>query len=524
MGDADAGKRFPSASTSGLEALLDLARAGGSRPLQAVLQAVADAVRSALGYATIVVNVYRPAWHDYEAVLVEGSAAAREALLGTTNSYTAFADVLMRPEFERVPGAFFLPEEHAGWTEITSYRSSDVQSDSPETWGAGDALLVALKATDDRPLGILSVDDPVSRLRPGNDELRLLVAVAAHAALALERAQDVAAARRHDEAVTALLALSSRLPDDASIERVLGEVCATAAPALGWNRAAGWLAGDGWLHPAAQRGHTQELPDLLCEAIEGFLPQGRGCAMVRRGDLGAAGDRFPASTRNGAGPLAWSDHLMLIALRRRDGDLDGLLVVDDPVDRLQPTAIRERELLLLADQAATAIALARRRERLAHLASHDALTDLRNRRDMVGTLDRLATRDAGVAVLLCDLDRFKTVNDRFGHETGDQVLQRFSALLRSHSRAGDLAIRFGGEEFCLLMPGTGLDGAVAVAERLRADTPASMAGLVDDQTVSIGIAAVDDRRTDATTLLAAADDALYRAKAAGRNRCLPMAS
>lgn len=166
------------------------------------------------------------------------------------------------------------------------------------------------------------------------------------------------------------------------------------------------------------------------------------------------------------------------------------------------------------------------RERAAELEQHalrDPLTGLGNRRLMAQQLPTLLAearhRGEPVSVALIDLDHFKGVNDRFGHAAGDAVLVRMAELLRANTRAGDLLVRLGGEEFLVVLVGTAAEAAREVMERLRhhlqqADWQAVAPGLM--VTLSAGLAStpacgVDDLRR-------AADEALYRAKRAGRNR------
>jgi diguanylate cyclase (GGDEF)-like protein len=143
-------------------------------------------------------------------------------------------------------------------------------------------------------------------------------------------------------------------------------------------------------------------------------------------------------------------------------------------------------------------------------------------------VDRALRRSEEVSVLLADLDHFKRVNDTWGHLAGDAVLAAVASELGGNLRTYDVAGRFGGEEFVVLLPGTGPVGAVTVAERLRTSiaglrvaVPAgddSGRGVLADQvTVSIGIAALPAQAQDLTGLLARADMALYAAKQAGRD-------
>jgi diguanylate cyclase (GGDEF)-like protein len=117
-----------------------------------------------------------------------------------------------------------------------------------------------------------------------------------------------------------------------------------------------------------------------------------------------------------------------------------------------------------------------------------------------------------------DLDRFKALNDRHGHQAGDEVLEAFATTLRRGVRASDFAGRWGGEEFVVLLPDTDLDGALQAAETMRASFDGMTIPTVTAHiTASLGVATLPDHADDGASLIRAADRALYRAKAAGRN-------
>ena len=121
-------------------------------------------------------------------------------------------------------------------------------------------------------------------------------------------------------------------------------------------------------------------------------------------------------------------------------------------------------------------------------------------------------------VLVCDLDDFKQINDRYGHDTGDLVLARFAEILREQTRETDIAVRLGGDEFCVVLVGSD-DGGALVSERIRASTPIAMQQLVPmTVTVSVGLAQRTNGVPIPRALLSAADAALYRAKQHGRDR------
>jgi diguanylate cyclase (GGDEF)-like protein len=126
-----------------------------------------------------------------------------------------------------------------------------------------------------------------------------------------------------------------------------------------------------------------------------------------------------------------------------------------------------------------------------------------------------------VAVFMIDLDRFKSVNDRFGHSVGDDVLRIFAESAQVNLRPTDIVARLGGEEFAVLLADACRDNAFKVAERIRstfAALAATVAGHAVNATASIGVAIIQDPQQDVHALLAQADQALYRAKARGRNR------
>ena len=154
----------------------------------------------------------------------------------------------------------------------------------------------------------------------------------------------------------------------------------------------------------------------------------------------------------------------------------------------------------------------------------DHLTGLLNRRAFMESAATLCAQQAKraepVAMLLFDLDYFKSINDRFGHATGDEVLRLFGRVVRASTRVDDIIGRFGGEEFVAIVPG-GLDSASKIAERVRAGFEAAGATVANHTlgaTVSIGAAISYDAVTAIDPLIARADAALYRAKHEGRNR------
>ncbi|MBY0296614.1 MAG: PleD family two-component system response regulator [Methylobacterium sp.] len=167
------------------------------------------------------------------------------------------------------------------------------------------------------------------------------------------------------------------------------------------------------------------------------------------------------------------------------------------------------------------------------LAVMDGLTGLHNRRyldaHLAGLFAESALRGRPVSILLLDIDRFKSINDRFGHDAGDEVLRQFAERIRAHTRGIDIVARFGGEEIVVVVPDTGLEGAQQVAERIRERIEAMPFPIhggtrAIDVTVSIGVAVRLPEDGGPASLLKRADTALYRAKEEGRNRVVAAAA
>ncbi len=167
------------------------------------------------------------------------------------------------------------------------------------------------------------------------------------------------------------------------------------------------------------------------------------------------------------------------------------------------------------------------------MAITDALTGLFNRRYMeshLGTLiEQAAARGKPLSALVIDIDYFKAINDSHGHDAGDDVLRDFALRIKRSIRVIDLACRYGGEEFVIVMPETDMAVAAMVAERLRRRIAAEPFGIAQGArhvavTISIGIAGFRGKDDTAASLLKRADQALYRAKRDGRNRVVPDAA
>jgi diguanylate cyclase (GGDEF)-like protein len=260
-----------------------------------------------------------------------------------------------------------------------------------------------------------------------------------------------------------------------------------------------------------------EVGSALAEGLEGAGP--RDCLAVRlarsqqRDDAGRSALMRCQICGTTAGAVA-CDPLLV------SGEVIGSVLVSTPGSM---GAADERRLHETVVQAAPVLANLRNLAIAELRAATDSLTGLPNSRSVRDTVKRMAAQ-AGrtsepLAAALLDLDHFKQVNDTLGHGRGDDVLAAVGAVLREQLRESDFVGRMGGEEFVMLLPATGREGAVVAAEKIRAAVAAiELPGVDREITISIGIAVIPDHAGDADGVLRAADRALYAAKERGRNR------
>jgi two-component system, cell cycle response regulator len=361
---------------------------------------------------------------------------------------------------------------------------------------AGDAYRFVstplLQGTDLR-LAALAPNDPIEQAAADTRRRAFLVALAAVVGLGLLA-----------WAVTALLRRRSPEPPPeaeprrrAGDERERGERMREAVALVG---------------EALAATHDPEalLPVILQSAIE--ATGAAGARLVSSGrEVAQAGD-----PERGGSPFG-------VRLGEEEDGLGLLLLYPQPGEHFDEDA---RELAhWLAAQASIALENELLHRTVKRQAITDELTQLANRRRFTETLAlevRRAERFADpLTLVLADLDDFKAINDRYGHGVGDEVLRLFAEVLRENVRDFDLPVRYGGEEFAVLLPETGLDGGERLARRLQAAlSRLRMPEIHGDRapvTASFGVAAYPAGRT-ADELLAQADQALYRAKAEGKNR------
>ena len=243
-------------------------------------------------------------------------------------------------------------------------------------------------------------------------------------------------------------------------------------------------------------------------------------AAMSRAEAQAVATGEPAEVAAGSGAA------LARPLQGREGTT--LAVVTIARSRAAFTAEEHDLLAYLAAQGAASIENVLLHERAEHQAATDALTGLANRRQfeerLLAEVDRTRRFPAPLGLMMLDIDHFKQVNDRFGHQAGDDVLRAVAGAVSACARDVDVAARYGGEEMAVLLPGADIAGALAAAERVRKAVEALDTGILDAEgdpvrvTVSLGVASLGEGPLDGEDLVAQADAALYRAKHAGRNR------
>lgn len=284
-----------------------------------------------------------------------------------------------------------------------------------------------------------------------------------------------------------------------------------------------WIGADGdlfYVNEAASQELGYTVEELLALQVSDFDPT------MGKGDIGPAG-RVTTAIRNSDITHLSTHH------KHRDGHLipvDITLSIMDSDERLVCSFVRdmtEQRTLEAAlqreidERKEVEKELRRLNEKLENVASTDFLTGAWSRRHFFEMAPKEMSRakryENDLSLLMIDADLFKRINDDFGHHTGDVLLAGLCELIKSNIRQSDSLIRWGGEEFIVLLPQTNQEGALACAEMLRSLIEGFDFGVGTNITVSIGVAEIQPQ-DDIDSWVKRADEALYRAKNAGRNR------
>jgi diguanylate cyclase (GGDEF)-like protein len=300
---------------------------------------------------------------------------------------------------------------------------------------------------------------------------------------------------------------TSTAPEVAEV--LLDRVCTT----FGFSRGFVLAGQEGALDVVARFGGVEDVPIPSTE-VDGAIRrswEARDTLLI--GGLGPQDHVLNALLPNGRN--------MLVAPLVADGQPLGVLVVENAGEK---GGVIQRRIVSMVGQFASHGALAMRNawllEQVQRLAATDALTGIANRRTfekvLQAEISRAARGRSDLTLIMMDIDRFKSLNDEFGHQAGDEVLARVGEALRIHCRESDTPARYGGEEFAVLLPGCSPEEAVDAAERLRKRI--AEIETVREITFSAGIATFPIHAVAPDALIGCADEALYQSKRAGRDR------
>jgi len=485
--EAGAGADFAAAvdamdgnAAAAADLLADLVRRiAVSLDLRETLQVVAQAVVDHLGFGAAAVNIIRP--DDMcEAAAIAGPPEAVEAMLGASAPAASIRAMLAACEPWGELRFLDHRKDYGQFDEIPGWTPPMEEPDEPGAWHPQDELFAPMNAPDGTLIGLLSVDLPTSGRHPAPAQRRLLEQFATHAAVAIDHARIHTLISESEQLFRAMFDRSPIAIALMTEDRCLTRVNPACVRLLG--RDAAELVG----RPAV------ELSPLARRPLPGALAGSGGPAVPEQYEV-----HF---TRPDGGEIWGRVNSTPLVPETREGARLILVQVEDI------TQLRTMQA------------------RFAHAATHDQLTGLANRALVLDRLtEALADARRGedrIAVLFCDVDHFKQINDTLGHAAGDQLLAEIGRRLALATRSGDVAGRFGGDEFVVIAYPVPTPGEAArLAERVMRAVcrPVELEGGVLLPSLSVGAAlsAADD---NADTLVAEADRALYAAKAAGRGQ------
>jgi diguanylate cyclase (GGDEF)-like protein/PAS domain S-box-containing protein len=468
-----------------LRRLQDLiARLNGCGTMQETLQSIVEGVVQVVGFDVAAVS-YLHVDGTFETLAVAGDEGARATLLGQRKPADAY-----EPEFavaEHWGPLRFVPHDRlpdgdpAGWVPDVPVE------DGPGAWHPLDALYAPLCAPSGELVGMLSVDLPRDRRRPGPFQRELLEMFAAQAGIAV-------ANRRLTEALQASEEAFRLAFERAGAGIALVDVTPT--------RRGRYLRVNPAMCRIVGRTEAELLTMRFCDIThpDDHVVDERAIAQRELGDTGSTVLEKRYVRPDGA--TVW---VQVISSLVRDADGTPILAISQVEDISEQRAAREE---------------------LRHRADHDALTGLPNRRRLAQELSRAhdvptegAPDSSRTVVLFCDLDRFKQINDVHGHHVGDQVLVEVAQRLRRVVRERDLVVRYGGDEFVVVANDLSPAAEQHLLTRLRdaLTEPVSVSGLSLRVSASIGASSLTGQRA-LEAAIREADAAMYRAKVAGRRK------
>ncbi|HEB64199.1 MAG TPA: diguanylate cyclase [Chloroflexi bacterium] len=412
-------------------------------------------------------------------------------------------------------GNFLMLEDYHSWDKsLPGYRSSNCRA----------VIAMPLRARG-RLLGVISIIDAKAGRKFTENDVRILKMFAQQAAIAVDNAHLFENAHKRAEEAETLrqvsLVVAGLLDEKDAIRKILEllghvVVCDTAVVVL--------KEGKDTLRVVGEHQWKKNPSMLGMEfSIFGITPYAEVARRIEPRLVSDAVAHYPHLPRDERS--AYIRSWLGVPLIAHD-DVLGVIAVHSTL----PNYFTQSNLRLLSafgSHVSVAISNARLYEEAQRLAITDPLTQLFNRRYFfqIASLEfrRAVRHHTPLSVLMIDIDRFKRVNDTYGHQIGDVALQKVAAACKRSIREIDILARYGGEEFIVLLPDTDADGAMRVAHRLHEAVgaqPLQANGHEILVTVSVGGAMMTEKMTELDILIARADQALYQAKKAGRNRVM----
>lgn len=402
--------------------------------------------------------------------------------------------------------------------------SADISRDSryiASGIDTGSELAIPLMVKDE-VIGVL--DCQSERINSFDAEvIDLLTIFSTQASLALQNARLHALERSRARQLEAINTIAQQMTIVLDLEELLAKVCSLIGQAFETDHVSVLLREDKYL---VFRAHEGRLTPLVPN--QGRIPLEIGpWNRILIGDKVVI-ENSSQQSPGFAGLFKESNSRMCIALVSFGQTLGVLVLESARQNAFDPMS--QRTLESLADICATAIQNAQHVDRVRQLAYLDGLTGIFNRRffemRIAEELERAKRFGSNLSVIMADIDQFKRLNDEFGHLLGDEVLRQVSSIFSDHLRKIDVVCRYGGEEFAILLPETGAQNSLQVADKLRRFVEKwQFPGVARPVTVSAGTATFPDNGSTRDDLVKAADAGLYAAKQAGRNcvRVVPAA-
>ena len=500
--------------------------------MDGIVRAIVTTVTSTFGYREATVYLAESDGVTYRAYATVGEHPDYDAEIFARPVPRQVWDELLL-ERHQIGSSFFIDHHRHEWTQEQLYYLPPLPLGPrrDDEWDQDDDLFVPLYDKRHELMGIIDLYDPEDMAIPSLEQVKALEVFAAHAAVAVENArqheqlESTRAELEHELALRhELLNLSTALLSTLDQRDVFQLITTMLKQIVDYDTMDIRLVDEEANELVAIYARDENAEEMLSfrssidEGVSGWVVRHNEAQLVNDMNEDPRGVFIPG-TEEGEPQAS-----IIVPLNVR-GKVTGVL----SLDRLGGRTFGDGELepaKLFANMAAIAIQNARTYEDMERQAISDGLTGIHNYRHFHDTLKATVSRaeryGETFCLLMMDLDHFKAVNDTIGHQMGDEVLRAVADVLRSCSRESDYQARYGGEEFVMLLPQTGLAEATTLAERVREQVGQIDLGQVGaNVTMSIGVAAFPESANDSDGVLAAADAALLRAKARGRNRvCL----